>query len=122
MLLALEDGAAPIRLQKRYIPPDGSLIAANLLVTRFADPGRLVSTLFWQDNGRALPPARLWEAVLRIRFVRTARVEFFGNELSTDPIESLLVDIYLAEAEGRNIGLAEIAAYAKISSLTAGRW
>jgi len=122
MLLALEDGAAPVRLQKRYIRPDGSSIAANLLVTRFADPGRLISTLFWQDNGRALPPARLWEAALRIRYVHTARIKLFEDELSTDPIGSLLVGIYLAEAEGRNISLAEVAAYSKISSSTAARW
>jgi PAS domain S-box-containing protein len=122
MLLALEDGAAPVRLQKRYIRPDGSSIPANLLVTRFSDPGRLVSTLFWRDNGRALPPARLWEAALRIRYVHTARVELFGDELSTDPIGSLLIGIYLAEAEGRNISLDEVATYAKISSSTAGRW
>jgi hypothetical protein len=122
MLLALEDGAAPVRLQKRYIRPDGSSIAANLLVTRFADPGRLISTLFWRDNGRALPPARLWEAALRIRYVHTARIKLFGDELSTDPIGSLLVGIYLAEAEGRNISLAEVAAYSKISSSTAARW
>ena len=64
MLSVLEDGAAPVRLQKRYIRPDGSSVAANLFVTRFSNPDRLVSTLFWRDQGRQLPPARLWEAAL----------------------------------------------------------
>jgi PAS domain-containing protein len=32
MLALLEDGAAPVRLQKRYLRPDGSSIAANLLI------------------------------------------------------------------------------------------
>lgn len=122
MLAMLEEGAAPVRLQKRYLRPDGTSIAANLLVTRFSNPDRLISTLFWHDNGRDLPPVRLWEAALRIRHVHDARVRLFGADLSTDPIGSLLIGIYLAEAEGRNIGLGEIAAYAGIATSTATRW
>lgn len=122
MLSVLEDGAAPVRLQKRYIRPDGSSVAANLFVTRFSNPDRLVGTLFWRDHGRQLPPARLWEAALRIRHVHTARVKLFGNELSTDPVGSLLVGIYLAEAEGRSLALAEIAEYAGMAQTAASRW
>lgn len=122
MLALLEAGAAPVRLQKRYLRPDGSSIAANLLVTRFSDPDRLISTLFWQESGRALPPARLWEAALRIRHVHAARIKLFGSDLSTDPIGSLLIGIYLAEAEGRTIGLDDIAHYAGIEASAASRW
>lgn len=122
LLDMLEDGAAPVRLQKRYIRPDGSSVAANLLITRFSNPDRLVTTLFWRDSGRALPPARLWEAALRIRHVHASRVGFFGNDLSTDPVGSLLVGIYLAEAEGRNLELTEIASYADVAYSTAARW
>lgn len=46
----------------------------------------------------------------------------FGNDLSTDPVGSLLVGIYLAEAEGRNLGISEVAAYANVAQSTAGRW
>jgi PAS domain S-box-containing protein len=122
MLALLEDGAAPVRLQKRYLRPDGTSIAANLLVTRFSDPDRLISTLFWQESGRALPPARLWEAALRIRHVHSARIRLFGNDLSTDPVGSLFIGIYLAEAEGRNVGLEEISIYAGIATSTTARW
>lgn len=122
MLSVLKDGAAPVRMQKRYIRPDGSSIAANLFVTRFSNPDRLVSTLFWRDQGRQLPPARLWEAALRIRHVHAARVNLFGNELSTDPVGSLLIGIYLAEAEGRNLALAEVAEYAGMAPTAASRW
>jgi PAS domain-containing protein len=122
MLAVLKEGAAPIRLQKRYLRPDGTSIAANLLVTRFSGPDRLISTLFWHDNGRDPPPARLWEAALRIRHVHDARVGLFGADLSTDPIGSLLIGIYLAEAEGRSIGLVKIATYAGIANSTAARW
>lgn len=122
MLAVLKEGAAPVRLQKRYLRPDGTSIAANLLITRFSGPDRLISTLFWHDNGRDLPPARLWEAALRIRHVHDARVMLFGADLSTDPIGSLLIGIYLAEAEGRSIGLNKIATYAGIANSTAARW
>jgi hypothetical protein len=122
MLAVLEDGAAPVRLQKRYLRPDGSSVAANLLVTRFANPDRLISTLFWQENGRPLPPARLWEAALRMRQVHATRAMLFGADLSTDPIGSLLISIYLAEAEGRNIGLADAAAHANIPTSVTERW
>lgn len=122
MLAVLKEGAAPVRLQKRYLRPDGTSIAANLLITRFSGPDRLISTLFWHDNGRDLPPARLWEAALRIRHVHDARVRLFGADLSTDPIGSLLIGIYLAEAEGRSIGLNKIATYAGIANSTAARW
>lgn len=122
MLAMLEEAAAPIRLQKRYLRPDGTSVAANLLVTRFSNPDRLISTLFWHEGGRDLPPARLWEAALRIRHVHDARVRLFGADLSTDPIGSLLIGIYLAEAEGRTIGLSEIATYAGVATSTAIRW
>lgn len=122
MLVALTDGAAPIRLQKRYLRPDGTSIAANLLITRFSNPDRLITTLFWHDSGRDPPPARLWEAALRIRHVHDARVRILGSDLSTDPIGSLLIGLYLAEAEGRSISLDEAAIYAGIGSSTAVRW
>lgn len=122
LLSVLEDSAAPVRLQKRYVRPDGSSVAANLFVTRFSNPDRLVSTLFWRDQGRQLPPARLWEAALRIRHVHAARVKLFGNELSTDPVGSLLIGIYLAEAEGRNLATAEIAEYAGMAQSASSRW
>lgn len=122
MLAELKDGAAPVRLQKRYLRSDGSSIAANIFVTRFSDPDRLISTLFWQETGRALPPARLWEAALRIRHVHSARLRLFGHDLSTDPVGSLLIGIYLAEAEGRVIGLHGIADYAGLALPIATRW
>jgi PAS domain-containing protein len=122
MLALLEEAAAPVRLQKRYLRPDGTSVAANLLVTRFASPDRLISTLFWHEGGRDLPPARLWEAALRMRHIYDARVRLFGADLSTDPIGSMLIGIYLAEAEGRAIGLNEIATYAGVAISTAAKW
>lgn len=122
MLHSLVNKAAPVRLQKRYIRPDGSLVAANVYVTRFDNPERLVSTLFWTESGRALPPSKLWETVLRIRHMQAARVREFGVQLSTDPIGLLLATIYLAEAEGRVVGLPDIVAQTGSNASTMTRW
>jgi hypothetical protein len=122
MLASLVDRAPPVRLRKRYLRPDGTLVAANLLVTRFDDPDRLISTLFWSDGTRDLPPVRLWQAALQVRHVHSVRQAQFGSELSTDPVGSMLVSIYLAEAEGRIITLEEIAHEAGIAPSTTLRW
>jgi PAS domain S-box-containing protein len=122
MLASLVDRAPPVRLRKRYLRPDGTSVAANLLVTRFDDPDRLVSTLFWSDGTRDLPPVRLWEAALQVRHVHSVRQAEFGIELSTDPVGSILVGIYLAEAEGRIITLEELAGEVGIAPSTALRW
>lgn len=122
MLVSLVKRAAPIRLQKRYIRPDGTTIPANLYVTRFDDPDRLVSTLFWNEQGRDLPPARLWEMALRVKKLREVRKAELGIELATDPVGSILNCVYLAEAEGRIVGLAEIAAECDIPPSLTGRW
>jgi PAS domain S-box-containing protein len=122
MLASLVDRAPPVRLRKRYLRPDGTSVAANLLVTRFDDPDRLVSTLFWSDRDRDLPPVRLWEAALQVRHVHSVRQAEFGSELSTDPVGTMLVGIYLAEAEGRIITLEKLADEAGIAPSTALRW
>lgn len=122
MLASLVDRAPPLRLRKRYLRPDGTSISAFIFVTCFADPDRLVSTLFWHEAGSEMPPARLWEAALRIQHVRSVRRTAFGDDLTTDPVGSILVAIYLAEAEGRIIGVEQLAREAELSAPTTGRW
>jgi PAS domain S-box-containing protein len=122
MLASLIKRAAPVRLQKRYIRPDGSLIAANLYVSRFDNPDRLVSTLFWNEVGRELPPARLWEMALRVRRLREVRREEFGVDVAISPLGDILNCIYLAEAEGRIVGSPEISAESKLPPHIVTRW
>lgn len=122
MLASLVNREPPVRLQKRYVRPDGTVIAANVYVTRFDSPDRLVSTLFWNDRGRPLPPAKLWEAALRMRHMHRTREAELGRDLSTDPVGTLLTLLYLAEAEGRIIGLTDIAVQAGMSASIVVRW
>ncbi|MGI4730437.1 MAG: PAS domain-containing protein [Janthinobacterium lividum] len=122
LLTALVDRAPPLRLRKRYLRPDGSSISALLFVTCFANPDRLVTTLFWHEAGSEMPPERLWEAALRIQHVRTVRRAAFGDELTTDPVGAILVAIYLAEAEGRIVAVEQLAREAQLSAPTTARW
>ena len=122
MLASLVERAPPFRLQKRYVRPDGVTIAANLYVTRFTDPDRLVSTVFWNDDGRTPPPARLWEMALRIRRLHEVRKAALGDDLAMDPVWSVLNCVYLAEAEGRIVGLCDIATETGLSPGIVERW
>ncbi|WP_153003116.1 PAS domain-containing protein [Sphingomonas sanguinis] len=122
MLASLIKRAAPVRLQKRYARPDGTTVTANVYVTRFDNPDRLVSTLFWNEEGRELPPARLWEMALRARRLRQVRQQEFGNDVAMSPLGDILNCIYLAEAEGRVVGLGEISSETKLSPAVSARW
>ena len=122
MIATLIDRAAPILLHKRYSRPDGTMIAATLLVTRFSEPDRLVTTLFWSDPESELHPTRLRDAALRVRSFHSARNAEFGRDLNTDPIGCLLISIYLAEAEGRSIDSRQLATEADIPLTVTLRW
>lgn len=122
MLSALVTKAAPIRLQKRYLLPDGATISANVLVTRFSDPDRLVSTLYLNDGQRSLPPAQLWEAALHARHVSEVRRDQLGPDLFNDGLNRLLIEVYLAEAEGRAVSQSQAAAESYMSLSTTNRW
>lgn len=122
MLVSLVERAPPLRMQKRYRRPDGTSVTANLYVTRFSDPDRLVSTLFWNDAGREMPPARLWSIALQLRRLHDTRKAEFGHEFATDPVGLILNCIYLAEAEGRVVNLSAISADTDIPSSLVYRW
>jgi len=122
LLASLVDRAPPLRLQKRYLRPDGTSVSTLLFVTCFADPDRLVSTLFWHEEGSEVRPERLWEAALRIQHVRSVRRAAFGDELTTDPVGALLIAVYLAEAEGRLVGVQQLASDADMAVSTTARW
>jgi hypothetical protein len=122
MLASLVVSAPPIQLRKRYLRPDGSHIDALLFVTYFQNPDRLVSTLFWNEDGYSRHPKRLWEAALRIRHMDKVRKAAFGDLLAFDPVGSLLITIYLAEAEGRVLGTDQLAEEAGLRPSTTERW
>ncbi|WP_433910778.1 PAS domain-containing protein [Sphingomonas yabuuchiae] len=122
MLASLIKRAAPVRLQKRYARPDGTTVTANVYVTRFDNPDRLVSTLFWNEEGRELPPARLWEMALRARRLRQVRQQEFGSDVAMSPLGDILNCVYLAEAEGRVVEILDISIETGLSLQVVKRW
>lgn len=122
MLRALIAKAPPVRLQKRYVRPDGTIVHANVLTTRFTDPDRLISTLYWSDVGRELPPIALWETALGIRHVQQVRRVEFGASLFNDGVDAIILELYLAEAEGRIITVTELMDRGPVSGSITLRW
>lgn len=122
MLRALVAKAPPVRLQKRYVRPDGTVVQANVLTTRFADPDRLISTLYWSDANRPLPPVALWETALGIRHVQHVRRVEFGAALFSDGVDAIILELYLAEAEGRIVTIAELMKRGPVPDTTTLRW
>jgi hypothetical protein len=105
------DKAAPTRLRKRYWRPDGTIVEADLLVSRFDAAGHLVSTLSWsEDDGPRDTPLRMWKAALRLKHLYSLKMEEFGRELFGDFPGLILLNLYLAEAEGRLSSFADIGA------------
>jgi len=110
MLDGLVDRAVPTRLRKRYHRPDGSVVEADLLVSRFDDAGHLVSTLFWQEpSPLAVSPLRMWRAAVHVRHLYSCRMAELGRDLFGDYVGAILIQIYLSEAEGRSLTIADIA-------------
>ena len=122
MLRALVDKAAPTHLRKAYVRPDGSLIEADLLVSKFSEEGRLISTLSWVEGQQAASPSRLWKAALRTKHIYDLRIIEFGRDLFSDHVGLILVHIYLAEAEGRVAATSKIADAIDISTQSVHRW
>ncbi len=123
MLHNLVDRAGPTRLTKRYMRPDGSLVAAELLVSKFDDDGKLVSTLSWTEHRAAVVvPANLWKAALQIKHLFEVRIAELGPDLFSDHVALILLSAYLAEAEGQVASVASIARDIGLSRLSTDRW
>ncbi len=123
MLSRLEDRAPPIGLTKRYVRLDGELVYVDLLVSLFYESKRLVSTLSWgRDYNKSLAPDRLWQAALRIKHVNGIRRFEFGRDISFDHIGEILIQVYLAEAEGRIVFIDQLSRSLDIDLPNLKRW
>jgi len=122
MLTELIDKASPTHLRKAYVRPDGSLIKADLLVSKFGDEGRLITTLSWIDGRQEPSPSRLWKAALRVKHVYDARLIEFGKDLFSDHVGLILLHMYLSEAEGRVVTALQVAKLINLSEQSVDRW
>ncbi len=112
-------------ISKRFIRDDGSLIWVNNTVS-IVDHGRdadlIVATVtpLVQTTDRA--PARLLDAARLLAQLQIDRAERFRGSLKIDMPWSLMLAAYIAEAEGRAISAAGIAAQFGVTQQSAERW
>lgn len=121
----LRTGDGPLTIRKRYIRPDGSTVWSNVQVSRLegSDGGRLVGTiqLINQASVRRGPEG-LWQSARRVSALVQRRRRELGEDLFADHGWLILVQIYLAEAEGRMATLASLSDAAAIPPPMVTRW
>jgi hypothetical protein len=64
----------------------------------------------------------MWKAALRLKHLYSLKIEAFGRELFGDFPGLILLDLYLAEAEGRLASIEEVAGSAGLSVESVQRW
>lgn len=116
-------GSGIVELEKRYHRPDGTIVTANLLVSRLTETEDLAVTLSWREPlAPAISPSQLWRAALHVQHLYLCQREELGPDLFGEYVGSILVHVYLAEAEGRAVTVGDIAAETNLSLTATGRW
>ncbi len=121
--LGIHDG--PLSIRKRYVRPDGSSVWSSVRVSRLRtlDGERLVGTIELLDARRLTStPERLWRSAKQVDALIRARRVKLGNDLFSDFAWVILLQLYLAEVEGRELTILEIADRCDVWMGLAARW
>lgn len=127
----LAPGAGPVCIRKRYLQPGGAAVWVDVHVSRLdrgLEAGRLVGTLYLPQAKAltAVPdvvmPERLWQVALKVDRSLHRRREQLGDDLFGDHAWLVLVQIYIAEAEGRVIDATTLGALALLDPSRTHRW
>lgn len=118
---SLKIGDGPISIRKRYLRPDGSSVWSQVQVSRLQLSGGacLVGTIQLISPER---PESLWRAARLIDALGQGLRHELGDDLFADYGWLILLQIYLAEAEGRIVDVTSISETAAISSSSVIRW
>jgi len=123
MALRVQDGL--LSLRKRYVRPDGSSIWTNIQVSRLhADDGsRLIGTIqVIQPTSPDAAPRDLWRSAKRLIGLVERRRADLTDDLFHDFPWLILLQIYLAEAEGRIFDILGIAETVHMRAELTERW
>lgn len=116
----------PSIIRKRYLRADGSVVWADVNVVRLqrgSDSGRLVGKLSWsRADAPETAPDELWRAAREISAEIHMRRMALGDDLFADHAWLILLETYLAEAEGRPMDTASAAGTTAIPLPTVARW
>lgn len=121
--LAVRDG--PLAIRKRYVRPDGSSVWSHVQVSRLEAAGgnRLIGTIELVNPDIAKRgPESLWRSARRVDALIQRRRRQLGDDLFADYGWLVLLQIYLAEAEGRTMTIRETADRAAVRSAVVERW
>jgi hypothetical protein len=130
---ALQPNGSSLRIRKRYIGGEGSIIMLEVQVSRIGsrDNGHLVGTLSTVPCAAAstdhfsasgTSPHRLWRRAKDLLEVMQSRDAILGADLFADHAWASLLIIYVAEAESRIATVGSIVAQLNISRSTLMRW
>jgi hypothetical protein len=122
----LQASAGPITIRKRHLRPDSTSIWSDVQVSRLGrglDHGRLVGTVNRADHSSQTPcPDSLWRsAVRKDRDLQLRRTEL-GDDLFTDHPWLILLQLYIAEAEGGCISIRQISRRTRCREQSLIRW
>lgn len=119
----LRPGAGPQSIRKRYLAGDGSEVWVTLHTARIGAnvaSDHLVGTFIVDEEEGA--PRRLWQQATQMLEFYRLRETVLGSQLFADRAWLILLHTYLAEAEGRAIGLPELASKSRSPEAMVGTW
>lgn len=123
MALRVQDG--PLSLKKRYVRVDGSAIWSSIQVSRLrADDGsRLVGTIQMISAPSVdADPQSLWRSARRVHALIERRRAELSDDLFSDYPWLILLQVYLAEAEGRIADMLSITETTRLRQAMVERW
>lgn len=107
-------------MQNRLTMPDiGKIIdeidriRGELILSNFGFP---------EKNGSARPPGSLLELTRFLIKFRRSRGLYFGADLFADPAWDMLLDLFVAEEEGRKVSIKSLCIGSEVPPTTALRW
>ena len=125
LVARIPSDGAPIWFRKRYLIPGDSTIETDVHVSRMSagDAGRLIGTLYLvAPEEQRFAPAMLWRAARQLAQLNEIRRDLLGSELFSDYAMSIMLQLYLDEAEGRRSDTDTLSALIGLSPIVAKRW
>jgi hypothetical protein len=125
-VLTLKVGGTPLELRKRYLLPDGTDVVARVQLSRLdtgPDAERLIGTLCQAEKEYRPPsPEGLWRTAARMSSSAAFRRRLLGEDLFIDYPLAILLEIYVAEAEGRALHSNELGDALRLPCNPVRRW
>ncbi len=122
----LKASGGPLTIRKRYLRPDASAVWSDVQVSRLVnglDHGRLVGTINRVELSTVkLSPEFLLRSAIREKRSLQSRRTKLGDDLFSDYAWLILLQLYIAEAEGVCISTTQLSQRTKCREQSLVRW